>query len=410
MSLCSKLIFILSFFSLSGNLSADWRMIEDIPVGAYTKSLTSTGSMLFASTDGAGLFSSSNDGAKWTALNTGSANLMSAALFAHNGVVFAMSSECFRSTDNGVSWIAVSIRGNKRVSSFQHTLTALFAYVYDTGGFYKSMDNGKTWDSLAVGLRNGTLIAGATKLYYFGKDENFANKCAMSTDDGGTWTMIDAATLPSNAMSPAIVGNSILAGTSEGVVRSSDNGTTWNNSSEGMTSGLVNGLLVSGENVFATAYQKSIFKSENGGMSWTNIETGLGGGRAFLQLVEHNAKLFVLLQSGEIFRRPLSEVVSDVHSVSDVALCFDNAHCAPSPSSNSTTFHCTLQQNGLLSLRLIDLDGCTVSTPLLRYCSQGPVSEQLDLSSLASGLFYLRIELNSAQNLHALVLPIQVVR
>lgn len=96
--------------------------------------------------------------------------------------------------------------------------------------------------------------------------------------EGGSWRAIESKNLHpdqsptvKSATSLAIVGGSILAGTRRGVFRSDDRGTTWRESSAGLTMAHVRWLVshpAMPGRVFTGTEPAGIFISEDGGRTW----------------------------------------------------------------------------------------------------------------------------------------------
>jgi hypothetical protein len=98
-----------------------------------------------------------------------------------------------------------------------------------------------------------------------------------STDNGTSW---NAVTILSNSLvySFLVSSTNLYAGTWHGgVLRSTDSGTSWSGANTGLTwtENTVNALAVSGTNLFAGTYHYGIFRSTNDGTSWTAVNEGL---------------------------------------------------------------------------------------------------------------------------------------
>jgi uncharacterized protein (TIGR03437 family) len=104
-----------------------------------------------------------------------------------------------------------------------------------------------------------------------------------STDNGSTWTTSNEGLSSTALVINTILanGNTIYLGTFEGVYRSTDNGQTWARKSSGIPDELpVFALLASGNFLFAgtgnlTGDGRGIYRSSNNGDSWTAINSGI---------------------------------------------------------------------------------------------------------------------------------------
>lgn len=74
----------------------------------------------------------------------------------------------------------------------------------------------------------------------------------------------------------AVSGTNLFAGTSGmGVIRSTDNGASWKEVSQGISNTPVNALLMNGTNLFAGTSGDGIRLSTNNGKTWSTVNTGL---------------------------------------------------------------------------------------------------------------------------------------
>ncbi len=133
------------------------------PYGGTVLSFAITGVNLFAGTDSGGVFLSTNNGATWTAVNSGLTDTTVRSLAASGANLFAgtHAGGVFLSTNNGSSWTAVnSGLTNTAVNSLVTSSANLFAGT--GGGVFLSTDNGSTWAAVNSGLTNTVVYSLAT--------------------------------------------------------------------------------------------------------------------------------------------------------------------------------------------------------------------------------------------------------
>ncbi|MDD3638375.1 MAG: T9SS type A sorting domain-containing protein, partial [Bacteroidales bacterium] len=143
-----------------------------------------SGSNIFAGTYG-GVFLSTDNGASWTAANSGIPGGASVNAFAFSGSnIFAGtgSNGVFLSTDNGESWTEVNTGLTN--TSFRAMAVAddnIFAGSYG-GGVFHSTNNGESWTEINEGLTNTSVasFAFAGPYIFTGTDSGSAWKRLLS--------------------------------------------------------------------------------------------------------------------------------------------------------------------------------------------------------------------------------------
>jgi|GEM_PF-1721267 len=274
-----------------------------------------TDRILFAGTSG-GVFKSTDGGASWSAVNTGLTNLYVRALALSPGYVtdrtlFAgtYGGGAFKSNDGGASWSAINVGLTNldvtalALSPGYATDHTLFIGMYD-GGVFKSSDGGASWSAVNTGLTNlwvrtlaispdyaadGTLFAGTHDAYSGGI--YYAGGVFKSTNGGASWIAVNTGLTNPNinalAVSPSYVSDhTLFAGTlgsgvyyAGGVFKSTNGGASWSAVNTGPTNLAVYALALSSgyasdHTIFAGTYGGGVFKSTDGGASWSAVNIG----------------------------------------------------------------------------------------------------------------------------------------
>ncbi len=201
----------------------------------------------------------------------------------------------YRSTDGGRLW-SLSSSGLDSLNilaldvSPQYTQNATLIATTSDAGVFMSFDGGETWVPSSVGLTD-TLIADVAFSPAYGADSTiFAAAYAgvfTTTNTGISWSYV--ASGPTNlsvlAVSPGYASDGLIfAGTNDaGIYKSADRGATWQPANTGITGTTVLALALSpaftSDHTMVAAIsdvtQQGIYKSSNGGESWTALTNTL---------------------------------------------------------------------------------------------------------------------------------------
>ncbi len=218
-----------------------------------------------ASIRGLGIFKSTDGGATWSSLaSTVTADFRQNAklLVASNSDVFVASTRgIFRSTDGGSTWTRVLSASSPGASSNRGHDVEQAAngdlYASLDGSLHKSTDNGAVWTPLNIGINTERIeIACAPSdsntIYLLTEDNNVVDHIISSTDGGANWTSLpepddDDPGIPASDFS---------------------RGQAWYDLCIAVDPNDANVVIVGGID---------LFKSTNGGNSWTQISHWYGG-------------------------------------------------------------------------------------------------------------------------------------
>ncbi|MDE0682885.1 MAG: hypothetical protein OXI63_08230 [Candidatus Poribacteria bacterium] len=281
--------------------------------------------VLFAGTEGAGVFRSTDRGNSWTPVNTGlhyepgEGFTGVTALVQKGDTLYAGTRRTlYASTDGGNTWHHVlNFRKHESISGIVVIEDRIYVGTLNTGVWY-SDDDGDSWLQMdgfgpmlirelsSVGT---TLVAGAgdrvfhkradedelttTKdgfvvqqidsftamegLLYVGGHAGRGGELFRSNDEGDSWTRIASEEMRHTVEALAVFGATLYAGTyGSGVFRSDDKGKSWAAVNDGLTDRTVSTLLVVNEDtVFAGTLEGGIFRTMDGGDAWEEANTGL---------------------------------------------------------------------------------------------------------------------------------------
>lgn len=278
---------------------------------------------LYVSTEH-GVYKSTDAGETWALANQGITNLNVTALAVDpytSGVVYAATwvlgesniGYLFKSTDGGANWVSAGLS-----PSFVNSITISQegVFVASNGGVYRSTTGSSDWSLINSGLNFavatdsagsiyvGTQSRGVMKSTNQGVSWNFMNINlsghviqAIDTDNSGTpyvvtrtkglykgsgdgsWSALSNSpqfNVVAVAVDPGFP-SILYAATNNGVYRSSNAGSSWNPSNNGLSTKDVSCLAIDpiNPNVLYVGTSPGLFKSINGATSWNPANTGL---------------------------------------------------------------------------------------------------------------------------------------
>ncbi len=254
-----------------------WTKLDSTIRSIPMKTIMVTDTMLFAGSVNQGVYRSLDMGKSWSPVNTGLGNLSIQSLMTIGDKIYAGTSQgLFSSTNNGNDWISAggSLIG-KDITYLTGKGTTIFAGTQNSG-LYRSIDNGNTWILLSSLPQELITSLGFNKKYVLaGTSDNLY----MSSNNGDTWSKANPSS--SNGHTSSIYMNdSIIVSSNKGVVfLSAGDSILWKSAKDtiGLVYPFVTRILVSGNgNLFAGTYGDGLLKSTDNGEKWFTVNIGNG--------------------------------------------------------------------------------------------------------------------------------------
>ncbi len=394
-----------------------WQIVQYDFQGAQVLSLGKLGKVIVAGTQGGGIFRSVDNGISWELSSYGLTQLNFSTIFSSDSRVFATSNtelysttnrgadwqtwssmpinsavftvlgkiifvsrpdgwETHRSIDEGKAWTKMKIESNDQVTSIV-SIPPFLLLSLSNSSVFRSSDTGATWNYLAthkVRLARIYSIPNTSVLFAL---SNWDSTGQRSRDSGRTWIPFNSSQFfPTNII--RLHGNSFLAATLLGLLRSDDEGITWQ--LVRFRDSSVTTVISHGATIFASV-RGGVFRSNDDGVHWAAVNSGLSE-LDVTSLNIHNGMLFASTRNG-IFRAALPVAATSVsQSVYGDRKAPTLRYLSINP--NPTTDKVTLQ---------LDLAAAT-PVEIFLFNTLGQLVRQQSLGSLAAGAYDVEQEMN----------------
>jgi photosystem II stability/assembly factor-like uncharacterized protein len=320
-------------------VSAQWTRTNG-PEGVAVSFLANIDGTIYTGTEVNGVYISTDDGLTWMARNSGIETYGISSIISFQGYIFAgtFGGGVYRSSDGGITWTAPST-GN---TLFITALVANDPYIFAGAGslgVYRSSDNGVTWEQKLNVFGVGAMCKSGNKIfasssnytdyttdngetwmnvqplegaiifsYYCMGDTIFAGgqtKIYRSTDNGNNFTTIslDPGFSIVNIYAFASINSTLYAATSyDGVFKSTDFGSNWIPSNEGMGPKDVRALTITNSStLIAGTHYVGMYRSTDQGAFWNKSMNGFPAGISILSLLESESSIYAGTRDG-VFR------------------------------------------------------------------------------------------------------------
>lgn len=366
------------------------------PTGT-TNTVVADGSNLMAGT-GTGVFLSTDNGTSWIESSSGlSANVQAIAVNGSNIYAGTYGSGVYMSTNHGASWSAA----NSGLTGF-----ALYVWTFlvsgtdilagTSNGVYISTNSGTTWLPRNTGITGTTVVS----MLMSGTDVVVGtnnNGVYVSTNSGVTWLARSSGMTSTSVWGFSVIGNGLFAGSNGGgVFLSTNSGVNWVAVNTGLANLHVLAMMVSGSGLLAGTQGDGVYLSTDSGSNWMAANTGLPAGQIHSLLIS-GADIFVAAGYDGVWRRPLSQLITDVHSTGGKPAAFELHPNHPNPFNPSTLITYRVPHAGHVRLSVYNLLGAEVRTLVNTFQSSGLKFVSWDgtnnrRQAVSSGMYLYRLE------------------
>lgn len=394
--------FIIGIILLIGTHSrwAQWRLMPrgayEVPIGVHVAD-----TVIVVLTYQKGVARSRDRGLSWEPSGTGLPNFTLPIFMeqVEKSLFLGADSGLFESTDVGVTW-----RRSSLPDQFSHNTYAAIEhhgiwYVGGDSGVFRSTDKGASWAQVFQARsvpRNVRSFAYDGDRLFVGTRRAYIH---ASTDNGETWDSLGTG-LPefTSSISSILVGDGfMLAGLLRtGLFRSVDNGRTWHQVAVSWPGDLAHCKLSAFESNIFMADAETLLRSTDGGITWTDVGTGLSRGRVRTTSVV-NDTMFSAVNSvtgNWIWYRPFAELlpsagIEDAPTAGTGHAFLENGR--PNPGATAVTMSYFMAHSGHVSLKVYNTLQQEVACVIDGVQEGGRHQIDIDVRALPSGTYYCRL-------------------
>ncbi|MBN2565466.1 MAG: hypothetical protein JXB46_07120 [Candidatus Eisenbacteria bacterium] len=216
-----------------------------------------------------------------------------------------------------------------------------------------------------------------------------------STNNGTNWTPVDSGLTTINIRSLAVSDGNVFVGTGgAGVFLSTNNGTSWTAANTGLPPATVECLAVSGSYMFAGTDFHGVYLPTNSGIDWTPANSGLAPNTTVLCLAVSGGDILAGTMGGGVWRRPLSEMVGVIRDRPVPGLS-NGAHfrlLTQAAANSPATVVFSLPRAEDVTLTVYSLCGREAACLVGRDAGSGSHYATWDSRSIAAGYYVVRMQ------------------
>ncbi len=385
--LCSIVVVIKA---TTAHAQSSWASLSSKPGGTVTSLGINGNGDLYAVTD-AGVYRSSDHGNSWNKTQN-ALTLGPVYGFSHGYIFVGGGKGIFRSNNDGATWKQLRITPlnptDPQIMGFAIAPSGMLLVATGSTGLYLSTNDGDSWYEQAVfqdGYSFPIYVAASPKGELFAMT---AGKTARSNGIGQVWQEISGSfgTSPVFAFGPM---DEIVAAGYNGIFRSTDTGTSWAQIAPSDVSNYPNySLSITGDgNIYEGVYSdfssvKGLNISTDNGSSWQPASIGLTSMRVHAFAIEHGY-VYVATDSG-VFKNTVASSVDKEEAPSSLIL----EQIFPNPVGNSATIRFSNAVQGRVTLRVFDACGHEVSTIFNGATPPGTHDIVYRTNTLSAGVYY----------------------
>ena len=342
------------------------------------------------------ILSSKDGGISWQKYYSSPDNIYLNAITAFNNEIWSVGEHgnVVYSKDNGNSWTEKTIAGNWLGDiTFLSDGTGFIAGSADsTGAIFSSSDGGETWN-----LKRSFPDLWSVDKIKFSRDNlgwaiGYPQSIMRSTDKGLTWeTIVDTVFSVSNI---SISGDTAWFNYNNKVLRTTDAGKTW----ESFKVFDYNNIIFSNCDIdfvnskvgYISTYDSRIYKSTDGGVTWTQEDFPKGIENFAIDFIDENTG-WVFGYPGTILKRDPNYVSVESHN-EFLPVDFYLYQNYPNPFNPTTTISYTVPKESFVTIKIYDILGREIKALVNEEKPIGLYNVSFNGHNLASGIYLYTIK------------------
>lgn len=372
--------------------AADW-VQTSLPAG-WKYALASGPSGELYATSGGAIHRSLDEGLTWTAVGHLPANSFAHVLaVSPSGAVYAgdFALGVFRSVDGGATWSGnlVDEGCNGLAVSADDVVFAGLTYT-GHGKVHRSADAGAHWQAIEL---PGATPSFATECFAFGSGgavyAGTIDGFFRSSDDGLTWQGSSTGLAGRHVRTLAVAANghlfvhTLFPAQIDGLYRSVDGGTSWQRRAGNAP--YFSDLLAAPDGSLLGASEAHVVRSLDEGLVWTDVAAGLPAFEQLTSLVV-TASGHLVVGGSRVHRLEAAVLGAPRPTAPGLALANH-----PNPFAGRTRFAFTLPRAAAVDLAVFDLAGRRLTTLALGPHAAGEHAVAFEAGTLPAGVYHARL-------------------
>ena len=399
--LCCLPVLLSTDFSVAQAI--DWQKVYgniQSPAEQILSLVQSPEGHLFAGTGIGDVLHSTDYGQTWSIVSNVGSQVYSVVFYGQDRLYVGTSSDIQVSTDNGVSW--------EQVAHFPANDLLIFSpdtiFIAGPQSVARTFDGGENWSITLASNLFFTQSIGLTRApndnilaYFSGCLELSCGELYKSNDVGVSWVKIG--TWPGQPALSALVDSqgAIFVGSTYGVYRSLDEGSTWERALS--AGGDVNVLMRITSSVLYSGAASGVNRSLDHGATWSQ----LGLEEVFALILTADQHLLAGTSTG-LYRSVEAVTVYTEQALSGLpfaSMVLQSPY--PIPATSQVQIPFSLGHTTSIELVLYNVRGAVIRSKLWPLLHPGSHELSLYVGDLASGVYFLRLTSNSSSETELIV-------